>query len=69
MPSGTRSTTPGAGLVDGGERVVELLDGDDRGIGGLHRYTWKTRLPYRLTFDMRTVRVRRSAILEGVSPR
>lgn len=53
----------------GGERVVELLDGDDRGIGGLHRYTWKTRLPYRLTFDMRTVRVRRPAILEGVSPR
>lgn len=51
----------------GVERVIELQHGDDRGVGSVHRYTWKSRLPDRLTFDMRTVRVERPAILEGVA--
>jgi hypothetical protein len=41
----------------GVESVVELEPGDDRGVGSLQRYTWKSRLPYELSFDMRVTRV------------
>jgi len=49
----------------GVERVVELTPGDDDGVGSLSRYTWRSRLPYRLEFDMRVVRVERPHLLEG----
>lgn len=39
------------------ESVEELAPGDARGIGSVRRYTWRGRLPYRLTFDIRVVRV------------
>ncbi|HDR9872248.1 SRPBCC family protein [Burkholderia cenocepacia] len=49
----------------GAVRTVELEPGDARGVGALHRYTWKGALPYRLTFDMRVRRVERPYALEG----
>jgi hypothetical protein len=51
----------------GVERVVELKRGDENGVGSVRRYTWKSLLPYRLTFDMQTVRVEPMSILEGVA--
>jgi uncharacterized protein YndB with AHSA1/START domain len=51
----------------GVEQVVELEPGDDNKVGNLSRYTWKSRLPYRLEFDMRTTRVERPHLIEGVA--
>lgn len=51
-----------------GVEKVELLEpGDADGVGSLRRFTWKSRLPYRLAFDMRTIRVERPYRLEGVA--
>jgi polyketide cyclase/dehydrase/lipid transport protein len=49
----------------GVERVVEVERGDDEGIGQLSRYTWRSKLPYELEFEMRTTRVERPRLLEG----
>jgi hypothetical protein len=49
----------------GVESVVELEKGDERGIGSVRRFTWKSKLPYRLAFDMRTTRIEPLAALEG----
>jgi uncharacterized protein YndB with AHSA1/START domain len=49
----------------GVESVMELEPGDAQGIGNRRRYTWKSRLPYRLTFEMRTTRVEPPVALEG----
>jgi uncharacterized protein YndB with AHSA1/START domain len=49
----------------GVEDVVELEPGDGDGVGSLARYTWKSRLPYRLEFDMRVTRVKRPYEMEG----
>jgi uncharacterized protein YndB with AHSA1/START domain len=49
----------------GVERVVELVPGDADGIGQVGRYTWKSKLPYELTFVMRTTRKERPVLLEG----
>jgi uncharacterized protein YndB with AHSA1/START domain len=49
----------------GVEKVVEIEPGDENGVGSLQRYTWKSRLPYRLEFDMRTTRVERPHLIEG----
>jgi uncharacterized protein YndB with AHSA1/START domain len=51
----------------GVEKVVELEPGDSDGVGTVSRYTWKSRLPYRLEFDMRTTRVERPHLIEGVA--
>ena len=45
--------------------VAELEPGDEDGVGSLGRYVWKSRLPYRLEFDMRTTRVERPVYMEG----
>ena len=42
-----------------------LEKGTDGDVGSLRRYTWKSKLPYRLRFDMRTTRVERPHVLEG----
>lgn len=47
------------------ERIVEIRKGDLRGIGALHRYTWKGALPYRLTFDINVLKIRPCTLLEG----
>lgn len=51
----------------GVERVVTLEAGDENGRGSVKRYTWKSALPYRLTLDMRTVKVERPTTLEAVA--
>lgn len=49
----------------GVERVVTLEPGDADGLGALHRYTWRSRLPYTLEFEMRTTRVEPPHLLQG----
>ena len=49
----------------GVEKVEVLEKGTDGDVGSLRRYTWKSKLPYRLRFDMRTTRVERPHALEG----
>lgn len=43
----------------------ELAPGDNAGMGAVWRYTWRGRLPYTLTFEMRTTLVEKFARLEG----
>ena len=45
-------------------QVLEPGEGEDR-IGELSRYTWRSKLPYSLEFDMRTVNVKRPYLAEG----
>lgn len=47
--------------------VAELEPGDAQGIGTLRRYTWSSRLPYRLSFEMRTTAIERLTFIEGVA--
>ncbi len=47
--------------------VEELERGDDSGVGAVRRYTWGSRLPYRLSFSMRTTIVSAPDLLEGVA--
>ena len=47
--------------------VTELENGDKEGVGSLQRYTWSSKLPYRLTFEMRTTMVERPTLIEGVA--
>ena len=49
------------------EEVRELKKGDDLGVGGIRRYTWKSMLPYRLKFDVETVRVEPMTLIEGIA--
>jgi hypothetical protein len=50
----------------GVERVerIEPAGGDDRP-GALRRYTWRSKLPYRLAFEMRLTRVEPLSLIEG----
>jgi len=47
--------------------VVEIEKGDAQGVGSLRRYTWSSRLPYRLSFNMRTTAVTRPTLMEGIA--
>jgi uncharacterized protein YndB with AHSA1/START domain len=49
----------------GVERVQVIERGGDDRVGELSRYTWKSKLPYRLEFDMRTTRVEAPHLVEG----
>jgi hypothetical protein len=49
------------------EAVVELEKGDAQGIGSVRRYTWSSRLPYRLSLEMRTTALARPTLIEGVA--
>ena len=49
------------------ESGIELEQGDGEGIGNLRRYSWKGVLPYRLTFDIRTVRIENQTLIEGIA--
>ena len=46
----------------GAEKVEKLKDGDTNHIGAIFRYTWKSRLPYRLIFEMETTCVEPKSI-------
>lgn len=45
--------------------VKELEAGDATGVGAVRRYTWSSRLPYQLSFNMRSTVVERPHLLEG----
>lgn len=49
------------------ESVTELSHGNAQGIGSVRRYTWRGRLPYRLTFDVRVIHIVPLASIEGVA--
>ena len=51
----------------GVEDVVEVSKGDESGVGSIHRYTWKSKLPYKLSFDMKTIRIEPPVLLEGIA--
>ena len=46
-------------------KVERLAEGDANGIGTVRRMTWRTALPYSLTFAMRTTRVEPMTTIEG----
>lgn len=49
-------------------RAVEKVSaGDETGVGEVRRFTWRGRLPYSLTFDMKTTRVEAPSVLEGIA--
>jgi uncharacterized protein YndB with AHSA1/START domain len=49
----------------GVERVEKLRPGTDAdGLGSIHRSTWKSILPYRLTFQSESVRIERFKLFE-----
>ena len=49
----------------GVEDVVLVKDGGENHVGSIYRYTWKSKLPYTLKFDMQLTRVEPMAIIEG----
>ncbi|HKU87293.1 MAG TPA: SRPBCC family protein [Casimicrobiaceae bacterium] len=49
------------------EAVALVRKGDAQGIGAVHRYTWSSRLPYRLSFDMETTALARPSRIEGIA--
>jgi uncharacterized protein YndB with AHSA1/START domain len=49
-----------------GVKVAErLVNGEGDGVGSVHRYVWRSRLPYDIEFRMRTTRVEPPYLLEG----
>jgi Polyketide cyclase / dehydrase and lipid transport len=51
----------------GVEEVTELKKGNDLGVVSIRRYTRKSKLPYRLTFETETVRVEPMSVIEGIA--
>jgi uncharacterized protein YndB with AHSA1/START domain len=47
------------------EAVEPIAPGDADGIGAVRRFTWRTALPYRVAFAMRTVRLEKPRLIEG----
>ena len=47
--------------------VESIAAGDANGIGAVWRYTWSSRLPYRLAFDMTTTAAQRPERIEGIA--
>jgi hypothetical protein len=47
--------------------VEELVPRGPDGVGGVSRFTFRSVLPYDLVFDVRSVRVERHRLLEGVA--
>jgi uncharacterized protein YndB with AHSA1/START domain len=43
----------------------KLEEGDEDGVGQYGRYVWKSKLPYRLEFFVRTTKVEKPYLLEG----
>lgn len=49
------------------KEVVQLTAGNADGIGSVRRYTWRGRLPYRLSFDVRVTRMQPQTMVEGIA--
>jgi uncharacterized protein YndB with AHSA1/START domain len=52
---------------EGVQRVVALEDGDADGVGEASRFTWRSVLPYELSFDSRITRVERPYVIGGTA--
>lgn len=49
-----------------GVQSVEVLEqGDEDGVGEVERFTWRSALPYSLSFESRVARVERPYLIEG----
>ncbi len=46
-------------------KVERLAEGDASGVGAGRRMTWRTALPYTLSFDMRITRIEPMTLIEG----
>ncbi|MGA8926719.1 MAG: SRPBCC family protein [Solirubrobacterales bacterium] len=53
------------GWWNGVLEAEKLEEGDEAGVGQYGRYVWKSRLPYRLEFFVRTTKVEKPHLLEG----
>lgn len=51
----------------GVENVELLRPGVGPGVGAIRRYTWKSWLPYRLSFTMETTRIEHLQLIEGTA--
>jgi uncharacterized protein YndB with AHSA1/START domain len=49
------------------KRVTPIREGDAQGIGAERRFTWRTALPYELSFTMRAVRIEPMHLIEGIA--
>jgi hypothetical protein len=49
----------------GVEEAEEIEPGEENGLGSVSRMVWKSLLPYRVEFQVRTTRVERPYLLEG----
>jgi uncharacterized protein YndB with AHSA1/START domain len=49
----------------GVEEAEELEPGDGDGVGSVSRLVWRSRLPYRVEFEVTTRRVERPRLMEG----
>lgn len=49
------------------EKVEAIAPGDAEGIGSVRRYTWRTRLPYKLTFELQSTHVEKYSELEAIA--
>ena len=47
------------------DRVELLAPGDADGVGAYRRFTWRTALPYCVTFNMRIVKAEKPRLIEG----
>jgi uncharacterized protein YndB with AHSA1/START domain len=47
------------------EKVEVIVPGDASGLGACRRFTWRTALPYAITFNMRTTFVEPLSVIEG----
>ncbi len=50
---------------EGVEEVKQLSAGDHNGIGSVHHFVWKGRIPYRFSFDMLVTNYTPLVFLEG----
>lgn len=49
-----------------GVKVAQQLDpGDADRVGSVHRYVWRSKLPYDIEFRIRTMRIEKPYLLEG----
>ena len=49
----------------GVRKVEKVRDPDERGVGAVYKFTWRSRLPYDLSFTMETVRVVERRLIVG----
>ena len=49
------------------KNVMAVERGDEHGVGTVYRSTWRGKLPYRLSFNMKISRVEQYRLIEGVA--